>query len=59
MKKLLILACLALMMLGTASCKFLFKKPVVEKIHDVKILAINPDKTELEVAISVKNPNCY
>lgn len=59
MRKLLFLACLALMMLGTASCKFLFKKTVVEKIHDVKILAINPDKTELEVAISVKNPNCY
>ncbi|MDP3113349.1 MAG: hypothetical protein Q8M98_01110 [Candidatus Cloacimonadaceae bacterium] len=31
----------------------------MEKIHDVKVLSFSPDKIELEIAISVKNPNSY
>lgn len=51
--------CLLIMLATLSSCKWVFKKPVVEKIHDVKVLSITPDKIELELAISVKNPNAY
>jgi len=50
---------LALMLLGTQGCNFLFKKPRLEKVHDVKIVSFGIDKTELEVSISLNNPNGY
>lgn len=53
----ILFACLAL--LSLSGCKFLFKKPVLEKIHDVKVLSLDPDKTELELTLSVHNPNAY
>jgi len=51
-----LLICLALA--GLSSCK-LFKTPILEKVHDVRVLSIDPDKTNLEVSFSVNNPNCY
>lgn len=59
MKRALCYLLLLLSAISLSSCKLLFKTPVVEKIHDVKVSALNPDKTELEISISVKNPNCY
>lgn len=59
MKKVLHLALLALILVSSSSCKFLFRKPVVEKIHDFKINSLNPDKTQLEATLMVSNPNCY
>ncbi len=54
--KLMVLGLLALSM---QSCKFLYKQPAIEKIHDLKVISINPEKTTLELSISVHNPNCY
>ncbi len=59
MNKLAYLMLLAVAVLGLSSCKMLFKKPVVEKIHDVKVISIDPDKVLLEVSISIHNPNGY
>jgi len=52
-----LLVCLAV--LSLTSCKFLFKSPKIEKIHDVKVVSIDPDKIRLELALSVLNPNRY
>ncbi|MBP7204881.1 MAG: hypothetical protein KBA54_00015 [Candidatus Cloacimonetes bacterium] len=52
-----LLACLAVM--GLTSCKFLFKSPRLEQVHDVKIVSIDPDKIRLELSLSVLNPNRY
>ncbi|MBW6514838.1 MAG: hypothetical protein K0B87_08810 [Candidatus Syntrophosphaera sp.] len=49
---------IGLALIGLSSCK-LFKTPTLEKVHDVKVLSIDPDKTNLEVSISVNNSNCY
>ncbi len=55
------LACLliCLAMLSLASCKFFFKSPKIDRIHDVKVVSIDPDKIRLELSISVLNPNRY
>lgn len=42
-----------------SSCRFLFKKPYVEKVHDITIVSLDPDKTVLEVSLGVHNPNRY
>ncbi len=52
-----LLVCLTVM--GLTSCKFLFKSPRMEKVHDVKIVSIDPDKIRLELSLSVLNPNRY
>lgn len=59
MKKVLycLLTCLALTSL--TSCKFMFKSPKVEKIHELKVVSIDPDKIRLELSLSVLNPNRY
>lgn len=51
------LICLA--MLGLGSCKWFFKSPKVEQIHDIKVVSIDPDKIRLEISLSVLNPNRY
>lgn len=52
-----LLICAALLSLG--SCKLFFKSPKVEKIHDIKVVSIDPDKIRLEISLSVLNPNRY
>ncbi len=59
MNRLLSWSLLLISVLALASCKCLFKKPAVEKVHDFKLITMNPDKTELEVAITISNPNSY
>ena len=58
MKRILFIFLLFPMLLSMSSCK-LFKRPTVEKIHDVKLLKLGVDNTELEITISVNNPNSY
>ena len=58
MKRILIIFLLFPMLLSMSSCK-IFKRPTVEKIHDVKLLKLGVDNTELEITISVNNPNSY
>jgi hypothetical protein len=52
-----LISCLAL--LGLSGCKFLFKSPTLEKVHDLKVVSIDPDEAKLELTLSVHNPNCY
>lgn len=59
MKKLLIAMISVLMLLSSTGCNFLFKKPQVTKVHDFKVISLGVDKIELEVAVSVLNPNAY
>jgi LEA14-like dessication related protein len=54
-----ILIFLTLLLIGTQGCGFFFKKPTLQKVHDVKIVSFGIDKTELEISISLKNPNGY
>jgi len=54
--KLIALLCVLLSLSG---CIFCFKKPTVDKIQDLKILSISPDKTELQLSVIVNNPNSY
>lgn len=46
------------MLLILSSCK-MFKKPTVERIQDIKVVSINPDKSVVNVSLIIKNPNCY
>ena len=59
MKRIAHIVMLVMMLTSMTSCKFLFRKPVVERIHDFRVKSINPDKTELELSLSVRNPNGY
>ncbi len=59
MKKTLTLLLICLALLNLASCKWLFKSPKIERIHDVKVVSIDPDKIRLELSLSVLNPNRY
>lgn len=58
MKRLLIIASLMVILLAQSSCK-LFKKPTVDKIRDVRVVSITPDKSVVNISIIVNNPNCY
>jgi LEA14-like dessication related protein len=35
------------------------KKPSVERVQDIQIVSINPDKSVVNVSLIVNNPNCY
>lgn len=59
MHKHLRLIAILLTVFSLSSCKLCFKKPVVEKIQDIKVLSVSPDKTELAVSLIVHNPNKY
>lgn len=52
-----LLVCITL--LGLTSCKFLFKSPRMERVYEVKVVSIDPDKIRLELGLSVLNPNRY
>ncbi|MDY0151652.1 MAG: hypothetical protein RBS43_05215 [Candidatus Cloacimonas sp.] len=41
-----------------SSCK-IFVKPTVEKIRDIKVVSISPDKSVVEISLIVRNPNPY
>ncbi len=52
------LAIIAMIMLSLSACNF-FKKPAVEKIRDLQVVSISPDKSILNLSLIVSNPNCY
>lgn len=58
MRHILMMGLLGLALLGVSGCR-LFKQPTLEKIHDIKVTKLGVDKIELEIAISIHNPNCY
>lgn len=45
-------------LISVSGCK-LFKQPKVEKIHDVKIVNFGVDTIDLDISISIHNPNSY
>lgn len=59
MIKILKLIAMLLVLLSLSGCIFCFKKPTVDKIQDLKILNLSPDKTELQLSVIVNNPNSY
>jgi len=58
MKKSFNFAIIAMIMLSLSACK-IFKKPSVDKIRDLQVVSINPDKSVVNVSLIVRNPNCY
>lgn len=47
-----------LLLLSLSSCK-MFKKPTVDRIHDLKIISMTPDQTNILISLKVNNPNSY
>jgi len=58
MKRIIMIAISLSLLLGLPACKK-FKKPVVEKIQDIRVGEINPDKSTLTISLIVHNPNSY
>lgn len=58
MKHLMIINIVLILLIGLSGCK-LVKKPRVEKIQDIRVGEINPDKSTLKLSLIVHNPNCY
>ena len=59
MKKTLVLILSLIALLGLSSCKFLYRSPKVEKVHELKVASIDPDKIKVELSLRVLNPNRY
>jgi LEA14-like dessication related protein len=59
MKTLIKIALLILLSSILSSCRLFYQKPFVEKVHDVRIISLDPDKTVLDVTLNVNNPNRY
>ncbi len=49
---------LTILAISLSSCK-IFKKPTVDKIRDIQVVSISPDKSVVKVSLIVNNPNCY
>ncbi|PKN73011.1 MAG: hypothetical protein CVU50_04445 [Candidatus Cloacimonetes bacterium HGW-Cloacimonetes-3] len=58
MKSLTYIALLMGLLLSLCSCKIV-KKPSVERIQDIRVVSINPDKSIVNVSLIVRNPNGY
>lgn len=58
MKRLLQIMLILLVLLGLGGCK-LFKKPTVDRIHDIRIVSMTPDQTNLLISVKINNPNSY
>ena len=56
MKRATKLILLIMLLFSFSSCK-MFKKPSVERIHDIRIITIDPDKSTVNVSVIVHNPN--
>lgn len=59
MKKTLVLLLSLVALTGLSSCKFLYRSPKVEKVHELKVASIDPDKIKVELSLRVLNPNRY
>lgn len=49
---------LFILLISLGACK-LFRQPSLEKIHDVRIKKFGVDEIEIELSISIHNPNSY
>lgn len=58
MKKNIQLLVLLLLLLSLSSCR-MFKKPTIERIHDLRIVSMTPDNTSVLISVQVNNPNSY
>jgi len=58
MKKLIFAITLLCLLFSLSSCKLL-KKPTVDKIQDIKVVSITPDKSIVNISLIVNNPNWY
>lgn len=59
MRKIANLLLLSAMLISLCSCKLFFRKPSVEKVHDIRVISIDPDQTLLDLSLSIHNPNRY
>ncbi len=58
MKSLIYIVLLMGLLLSISSCKIV-KKPTVERIQDITVVSINPDKSAVNVSLIVHNPNGF
>jgi LEA14-like dessication related protein len=58
MNRLLQLAALLAVLLSLSACKA-FKKPTVDRVHDLTVASMTPDRTTLLLSVKVGNPNFY
>lgn len=58
MNKPLTLLLTGLLLLSLSSCR-MFKKPTVDRVHDLKIVSMTPDQTDVLLSLKVNNPNSY
>lgn len=58
MKRLMLMNLVLILLMGLSGCKLL-KTPRVEKIQDIRVGVINPDKSTLKLSLIVHNPNCH
>lgn len=58
MTKIINLSVAIVLLFLLSSCR-LFIKPSLERVHDIKIVSINPDKSVVNVSLIVHNPNKY
>lgn len=58
MKRTIQIIIMLVMVMSLSSCR-LFKKPTVDKIHDIRIASMTPDQTNLLISVKVNNPNSY
>ncbi|PKN78919.1 MAG: hypothetical protein CVU48_06915 [Candidatus Cloacimonetes bacterium HGW-Cloacimonetes-1] len=59
MKKAITIILLIAVMLSLQSCKYMFMKPSIKQIHDIRVKSITPDQVNLIVSLEVNNPNRY
>ncbi|MDD4309801.1 MAG: hypothetical protein PHO32_05430 [Candidatus Cloacimonetes bacterium] len=58
MRNSIIIIALLAILLSLSSCK-LVKKPTVEKVRDIRVVSISPDKSVVNVSLIVNNPNGF
>ena len=58
MLKTIKLVLILLVLISFSSCK-MFKKPSIERVHDIRVVSIDPDKSVINVSVIVHNPNSF
>lgn len=58
MLKTIKLVLILLVLISFSSCK-MFKKPSIERVHDIRVVSIDPDKSVINVSVIVQNPNSF
>jgi len=58
MKRAIRLLLIIAVVFSLTSCK-MFRKPTIERIHDIRVVSIDPDKSVISVSVIVNNPNNF